>query len=158
MARLFATAYTIYLKNLILFQDGQSHVVWAWKGNYMNVGPGAEIGFYTKDNNLADLGIEQWWVTDVFPITLSLYRKTDSGYSNYCNWQPADEQWRITTSAPPWDSDITKDQLLMVGSVDFSGSEREKTMYSALKESDSAREYSKRLIFDDEGDTLWIMW
>ena len=139
-------------------EDGQSHAVWAWKGNYMNVGPGAEIGFYTKDNNLTDLGIELWWVTDVFPITLSLYRKTDSGYSNYCNWQPADEQWRITTSAPPWDSDITKDQLLMVGSVDFSGSEREKTMYSALKESDSAREYSKRLIFDDEGDTLWIMW
>ncbi len=147
------------LKKFNFFQDEQSHVVWAWKGNYMNVGSGAEIGFCTKDNNLADLGIEQWWVTEVFPMTLSLYRKTDSGYSDYCNWQPTDEQWWITTFVPPWNFDITEDQLLMVGSVDFSGSEREKAMYSALRvKFENHPKHKNRLIFDDEGDMLWVMW
>jgi RHS repeat-associated protein len=39
--------------------EGNSYVLWAWKGDYINMGSGAEIGFYAQTGPLKDAG-PQW--------------------------------------------------------------------------------------------------
>ena len=141
--------------------DDQDYVVWAWKGNYMNLGPGSEVGFYTKSNAIDSYtGLEHWIVDKEFPMTLSLYKIVGNGlYTNYYNWLPDMEQWWITGFAPDiynvGDYLITEDELLQIASVDFS---KKPEMFNDLKttwEHDTKAEF---LIFDEEDNTLWIIW
>jgi hypothetical protein len=40
---------------------GDTYTFWVWKGDYMNLGAGAEIGFYVRDGVGAENGA--WWST-----------------------------------------------------------------------------------------------
>ena len=150
-----------------------NYVVWAWKGNYLSLGAGSEVGFYKQDKFLQGVdkftGLEHWMVADTLPMSLSLYKK--SGYSYY-HWFPDMEQWWITGFVPDeynwWfdqDSDnfIKEDQLVQIASVDFSnfGTEKDdtgKTAYERMKKKyEEDPDYKNNLIFDDKEQTLWIV-
>lgn len=72
--------------------DGYSdYILWAWKGDYLNLGAGAELGIY-----------ERWDYSDVIwkidknnamKMTLKLDHKTKG---TLFDWQPTEKQWWIT--------------------------------------------------------------
>lgn len=144
------------LKLDFALEDGQEYVVWAWKGNYLNLGAGTEVGFYKKSNILDSAGVEHWVVGDTLPMTLSLYRKSGASYISYYHWLPYLEQWWITGFVPNiyyWG--IKEDQLVHISSVDFSSNT---DMLDALKEENKNSKEAEFLIFDIDDHRLWIMW
>lgn len=73
--------------------DGLSdYMLWAWKGDYLALGAGAELGIYKKWAYC-----DQIWKVDkslAMKMTLKLrYKPTDT---YYINWAPEDKQWWIT--------------------------------------------------------------
>lgn len=141
---------------------GQDFVIWAWKGNYLNLGAGSEVGFYTQNSLLEGIedftGLEQWMVGDVLPMTLSLYRRTENGYYNYYHWLPYMEQWWITGFVPDINNSfITAEELVQIASVDFSGYPA--SMYINLKERyEKNRDYKDTIYFDDHNRMIWLVW
>jgi hypothetical protein len=157
----FDTATSMDKLKLSFKSNGINYVVWSWKGNYLNLGAGSEVGFYTQNDVLEAIneftGLEQWMVEQEFPMTLNLYKKVGtSGYTNYYNWVPDMEQWWITGFVPNiYDYSITADQLLQIASVDFS---KQPKFLSELKSKYEQEWQADYLIFDEEENTLWIIW
>lgn len=149
--------------------DGKPYIVWAWKGNYLNLGPGAELGFYRQNVALKLIGSvtkRNHWIVgkERFPMTLSLYKKSfDSegnvtGYSNYFNWMPGNKQWWSTGFVPNihnFDS-IKEYELIQISSVDFD--DNPKMLEELKKKWENSSKYGKNLAFDMEDHKLWIMW
>lgn len=163
-----------------------NYVVWAWKGNYLSLGAGFEVGFYKQDKILQGIdkftGLEQWMAADTLPMSLSLYKKSGGEYDSYYHWFPDMEQWWITGFVPDeynwWfnqksDNFIKEDQLVQIASVDFSdfGTEKDdtgKTAYDSIKATyttynsingkyEVIKKYYDKLIFDDKEQTVWIV-
>ena len=138
----------------------KNYVLWAWKGNYLNLGAGAEVGFYTQDSNLEYINenfhLEQWMVEGEMPMTLSLYKRVGTNvYLNYFHWFPHLEQWWITGFVPNiYDYSISAEELIHISSVDFSA---DPDMLYDLQQSKSAEENKDKLIFDEEDKKLWII-
>jgi Ca2+-binding RTX toxin-like protein len=154
--------------------DDQEYVLWAWRGDYLNLRSGAEIGLYiysgatytghngtaTKHYNVVDFEL---------PMTLSLYNyNSQSDIENVFSWEPIQNQWWITgfnTSEEFATPDPKK--MVVIGSVDFAGHE---DVYEALKytvspDNDAPSEKARKfLIFKNEADTstddyiVWIVW
>ena len=149
--------------------DSQNYVIWAWKGNYMLLGAGSEVGFYTQGSTLEEIeeftGLEQWMIADELPMTLSLYSVNSKGLviDSYYHWLPDEEQWWITGFVPDiYDYGVKADELIQIASVDLSD------MYNEFKKSYSpddsnmvtslSDETPYTLIFDDTEETVWICW
>lgn len=176
-----ATSMNRLKLDFTLSTNNQDYVVWVWKGNYLNLGAGSEVGFYTQNEPLEYLEkgfkLEQWMVADKLPMTLSLYKVTgnDLIYGTYYHWLPNENQWWITGFVPDvydqwlsskfgldWGDTVTEDKLLQIASVDLSN------MYSTFKrkyssdDSNIASRFSDKtpytLIFDDKEETVWIYW
>lgn len=71
--------------------DGiDDYILWAWKGDYLNLGAGAELGIY-KRWSYSDI----IWIVDknlAMTMTLQLNYKN----TNIINWEPTAKQWWIT--------------------------------------------------------------
>ena len=141
--------------------NGTDYIIWAWKGDYLNIGPGTEVGFYTK-NTLTETiedatEFEQWVVDGTLPMTLSLYILSDDGsYTNSYHWLPPEEQWWITGFMADYnDYRATADKLTQVSSIDFSS---DTEMYDAFKEGLKTISYDGNIICDDASHKVWIMW
>jgi len=74
--------------------NGQNYILWAWKGDYINLGAGAELGIYYggKDKD------SHWKVNTSLsmPMTLTLVHKSKGTVVN--NW--SDTTWWITAFNP----------------------------------------------------------
>jgi hypothetical protein len=95
------------------FDDGANHyMLWAWKGNYGNLGVGAEMGVYTNNN-----GSWHWEVDKSLsmPMTLSLGDKN----GNYFNYYPREDQWWVTGFDPSKQTKINPNDLTATFTVDF---------------------------------------
>lgn len=142
--------------------NGTNYVLWAWKGDYLNLGPGAELGFYYQNKLLEDakedLGAEHWIVGDTLPMTLSLYQRANenaSFFSRY-HWFPDEDQWWITGFVPDeyHYKKISENDLIHVSSVDFKDREG---MFEALRSTYEGTEKGKKLIFDVGDKKVWII-
>lgn len=72
--------------------DGYSdYVIWAWKGDYLNLGAGAELGIYER----WEYSDEIWKVNknNAMKMTLKLEHKTKG---TLFDWRPTEKQWWIT--------------------------------------------------------------
>ena len=161
--------------------EGTDYVIWAWKGNYLNLGPGAEVGFYTQDDILdfveENFHLEQWMVNESLPMTLSLYKVLGGKALDrtYYHWLPHEEQWWITGFVPDvydqwffskfglnWGDTITEDELLPLASINLSDKYNVfKNMYSPDGSNSVINLYEKTpytLIFVDEETTVWLYW
>lgn len=139
--------------------DDNEYAVWAWKGDYINLGVGAEVGFYqwVSEINLPNgWGLDQWYPTSLRKMTLSLYKEEGYGeYTSYYHWYPDTEQWWITGFDPKHKEKIDVDELIQISSIDFS--DEPEMLEALLNEYES--EYSRdNLIFDEVNDLLWIVW
>ena len=90
------------------------------------------------------------------PMTLYLYNTKDkSAIENVFSWAPKDPQWWITGFNPTV-YDLDKNDMVMVGSMDFSDYTDE---YDELKKATVADPIrSKYMYFNDTTHNVWILW
>ena len=103
-----------YNNNAIFSYNGENYILWAWKGDYINLGAGAELGIYyggtDKDSH--------WKVKKslAMPMTLTLNHKTKGIVVN--NW--SDNTWWITAFNPKKEFQNSKaDELIATYTVKF---------------------------------------
>lgn len=146
--------------------DGETYVIWAWKGDYMNLGSGAEVGIYQNPHTIylynlfspyGFTSFEQWDVADFrLYMTLNLYNYYgENRIENIFCWAPYDAQWWITGFNPNFDNPVAED-MVSVGTINFKGREG---MFEALKTKVEGDEDLKDfMIFDEDGHTVWFIW
>jgi hypothetical protein len=126
----------------------------AWKGNYWNLGAGAEIGFYYDPNE--SISGDFWkcgYGAYQFKMTLSLLH-IPTGTTLYSR-SPAETHWWITGFSPRWQDTKVQD-LRLTGSVSFSGHPEGNEIYAAFK-----AKYKTEiglLEFNDATLTVHIVW
>ncbi len=96
--------------------DGQPYMIWLWKGDYCNLGAGAEIGIYNYGFTVPGTGLDHWYagVDDALPITLDLYDSCGQVFS----WHPEENQLWIA-GFDPNSQNTSANQLTSVGSINF---------------------------------------
>ncbi|MBE5773532.1 MAG: DUF4474 domain-containing protein [Clostridiales bacterium] len=104
---------------LRFFSNGIEYILWAWKGDYLNLGAGAELGVYEKtpDNNSSFYKIN---TAISMPMTLKLYYDGKL----IIDYAPTERQWWITGFNPHpeyYDCDVKK--LTAVYTVEFADTE-----------------------------------
>ena len=137
-------------KEKICFEyNDTKFIIWLWKGDYPNLGGGAEMGIY--DNSAITPGF--WIGTSYnYTMTLSLYYKESFQYNNIFSWMPDEMQWWITGFNPDY-RNLLVENMVSIGSIDMRD---RKYLYNALKE--STKNNYKNIIFDDTNYTVWIVW
>jgi hypothetical protein len=146
--------------------NNEKYRIWTWRGDYMNLGSGAEIGIYNQlsidlpftDNNFDT----KHWMSSSFnlPMTLNLYSYHNrDNIKPIFNWAPYEPQWWITGFNPEFNEPVAT-KMISIGTIDFYGREemfeslKEKTRDLQIKEA-YKKEY---LIFDEDGHTVWLIW
>jgi RHS repeat-associated protein len=125
--------------------NGEEYCIWMWKGDYVNLGAGAETGIYKK-------GEPHWEVSvdDALPMMLALYDKAGNTILVY---DPADPQWWITGFDPMIQGeDAGAGNLTVIGSIDLSSNT---DLWDALKDRYAK---NKSFCFDEENHTLYYNW
>ncbi|SHL12857.1 protein of unknown function [Anaerocolumna jejuensis DSM 15929] len=125
--------------------------VWAWKGDYINLGAGAEIGIYSHTSGILGLANiespnEDHWLVDTnlsMPMTLNLVDNEGHEISDY---RPTEVQWWITSFNPAY-KDVEASNLTATYTINFSGNEYDKGMYDAFREQWEGQ--YKNLTFDN---------
>ena len=106
---------TSMAKNRYTFNVGEkTYAIWMWKGDYINLGAGAEAGIYEY------AGLGHWFTaTDMaMPMELSLTYKGDELY----HYTPDEKQWWIT-GFDPSHQNVQKDEVTATVTLDFSAYE-----------------------------------
>lgn len=91
--------------------ENEDYIVWLWKGDYLNLGAGAETGIYS--------GGGPHWLIDKklsMPMTLSLQNKDGN---TIFDWKPEDKNWWCTGFNPMYQN-VKAADVTSKGSIDFS--------------------------------------
>ncbi len=109
--------------------NGDELVFWAWKGDYINLGAGAELGIYKR---LEGYGVStpQWIVDKDLALTMTLTLKYKGNI--IIQYNPG-KQWWITGFNPSY-KDVKTSDLTAIYTIDFSGN---KDMFDAFYKSDA---------------------
>lgn len=114
-------------------KDGRKYILWAWKGDYINLGAGAELGIYSNESGIKGekdikCPFSEHWLVDTslaLPMTMTV---KDSKGDEVAIYTPEEKQWWITSFNPEY-KDIPADELNVTFTVDFSDN---KEMYEAF--------------------------
>lgn len=106
--------------------DGvDDYIIWAWKGDYLTLGAGAELGIYKRWGLSGEI-----WVVDkskAMKMTLSL----DYNGKNIINWKPSNGvDWWITGFNPGYQH-VNRDDLQATFTITFNDSKQ--NLYNGLK-------------------------
>ena len=101
---------------------GKEYVLWAWKGDYINLGAGAELGIYERATFLG-LKLPHWNVNKDLAMKMSLRVYYNGNSIIY--YAPEEKQWWITGFNPNY-KNVTTSQLTVTIKVTFNS----KTMYN----------------------------
>lgn len=109
--------------------EGEEFIIWSWKGDYTNLGAGAETGIYQvvrydDDKSYIYAEIDRNYSAD---MSLELYYNDDLLY----NYSPDEEQWWIT-GFDPLQQNVRSDELRAVTTIDFSSFENPDLMLDAF--------------------------
>ncbi len=109
--------------------NGQDYRFWAWKGDYLNLGAGAELGLY-KRLSIFDNQTDHWLVdTDIaLPMTLTL---KDNKGNLIASYNPSEPQWWII-AFNPYKQDVNAGDLRVTYTIDFSGNKEKQGMFDAF--------------------------
>ena len=106
-------------------KDGTDYVIWMWKGDYINLGSGAEVGIYKES------AIPGHWLTsteNAMPMSLKL-QEIDSGKVLF-DYHPSENQWWIN-GFDPSNPNAYAENLQLTVTIDFSNNP---DIYAAFKE------------------------
>ena len=128
--------------------QGREYVFWSWKGDYLNLGAGAEMGIYSNEVPFLWFDItspiDDHWLVDTnlaMPMTLTLKDKKGNIIAKY---NPDNPQWWITAFNPN-KQDVEADDLIVTYTIDFT---KDKTMFNDFKNALDIR-YDRRWSFDN---------
>jgi hypothetical protein len=93
--------------------DGKDYRFWAWKGDYLNLGAGAEMGIYYNSRIPGHWGVDKS-LSLPMSMTLSLNGTQIGSYS------PSDPHWWITTFNPAHQR-VNAANITATYTIDFSG-------------------------------------
>lgn len=148
-------------KNKVTFEyDEEKYVLWSWKGDYWNLGGGAETGLYVLNNEInrnKGYDVDHYNVASTqLKMTLSLYKKESDMKKpeNVFIWVPEENQWWITGFNTKYEFPNPND-MVMICSVDFSV---HSSMYKSFKNNYKSNNNNAIFIFDDEKETVWLVW
>ena len=139
--------------------DGTDYILWAWKGDYLNLGAGAEMGIYkrmvidgTPIKQINGTKTEHWLVDQslAMPMTLDLsYNGKPIISYNPQKDDPKGQginKWWVTGFNPKYQN-VKADELKVTYTVDFSG---KKKLYDAfIKSKDYLANKKKWSISED---------
>ena len=109
---------------------GREYIFWAWKGDYVNLGAGAELGIYKR---LVVNGVStEHWLVDSTNLTFPMSLKLSYNGEDIIDYNPIDNQWWITGFNPEY-KDVAAGELTATFTVDFAGRE---SMYHDFIKSD----------------------
>ncbi|MCL1973156.1 MAG: DUF4474 domain-containing protein [Endomicrobia bacterium] len=103
---------------------GDKFMLWAWKGDYMNLGAGAELGIYFYKK-----GITFDWTCGTqykMPMTLTLYHINQNSTKKLFSYAPADQLFWWITGFSPKHPNVQAAKLKAVYQLDFSNSMKSK--------------------------------
>ncbi|AKA70414.1 DUF4474 domain-containing protein [Clostridium scatologenes] len=108
---IFDLACSMKKKKFDFSTGNQTYIIWLWKGDYLNLGAGAEIGIYYD-------GGPQWLcdTQDKMPMTISL---EDKKGNRVYDWKPKNDNWWCTGFNPKYQNEEASN-LTVHGSIDFS--------------------------------------
>ena len=118
--------------------DGKDWIFWAWKGDYLNLGAGAELGIY---NRLSIFGLKtpHWLAATSHAMKMEL-RLTYKGYT-IIDHKPSEKQWWIT-GFNPYYQNVKSNQLKATFKLKFHNSAMFNSFYSyTSKKKDSGTTY-----------------
>ena len=121
----FHIATDMYKDKFDFTYENEDYIFWAWKGNYLNLGAGAELGIYRR-LKIFGKKTEHWLVdTDLaMPMTMKLvYRGQD-----ILNYRPKEKQWWVTSFVPNIQN-AKASNIVANFTVDFSTRARDRGMY-----------------------------
>jgi hypothetical protein len=98
--------------------DGQNYRIWAWKGDYLNLGAGAELGFY-RQMSILEMNTPHWLVDISLALPMSMTLADNQG-NPIASYDPQDPQWWITSFNPGF-QDMKAENLRASYTIDFSG-------------------------------------
>ena len=129
-----------------------------WRGDYLNLGAGAEMGIYFREAGSGGC-LDHYWASEnlTLPMTLNLYNYNSSmSIEPIFAWAPRDPQWWITGFNPRHWGNVDVTKQVMIGNIDFSG--RKELYNSFAKEYGADSDLSKFVILDDDKKIAWICW
>jgi hypothetical protein len=106
------TGTSMYENDFTFCANGTEYLIWVWKGDYINLGAGAEAGLY-KDPILG-----AHWQTapeDALPMALRL---VDNRGTVIFDYAPDEKQWWIT-GFDPNRPNMQADDLIATVTIDF---------------------------------------
>jgi hypothetical protein len=155
--KVFDAATSMYSDNFKFSASGKDYVVWIWKGNYLNMGAGAEMGIYYKNGDFwsqyiwkageDEMRTKNRLTLDYVGTALPQYQG-----QNLFMYNPAVPQWWTTG----FNSDVQGVQandLAATGSITFS--KEQQGLYDAFSTKYRGR---SNLNFDDANRTVTIRW
>ena len=100
---------------MISFYNKTNYIIWAWKGDYINLGAGAEIGIYYGGK------YGHWFASK--SLTLSMNMSLDYRGKNIIPFGSGKETWWYTGFNPAYrnvlESDLTATFVLAFGNRDM---------------------------------------
>lgn len=90
----FDAATDMNTQRVTFKSGGESYALWMWKGDYLNLNSGAEIGLYSSPVGSGDK--IHYAKIKAVDMNLSLYKYDTYSIQTIVNWYPDDPQWWIT--------------------------------------------------------------
>ena len=147
--------FTIFDNNQ---ENDYEFILWIWRGNYLNLGAGAEMGIYYRKAGSKAL-FDHYKASEnlTLPMTLNLFNyNSDMNIEPIFAWSPTEPQWWITGFNPEHWGNVDVTKQVMVGSIDFSG--REKLYDGFAEKCKKDADLGKYVILDNDRKLAWICW
>lgn len=103
--------------------NGTQYMIWAWKGDYINLGAGAELGIYYGGGPL--------WLADT-SLAMSMCMGLMYEGTNIISYYPSGKQWWITGFNPAYQNKKAS-QLTAVFGINFNTQAMYDAFYGAYK-------------------------
>lgn len=113
----------------------RDYIFWAWKGDYLNLGAGAELGIYSNKSGIAGKNIitcpfdELWLVDTNLAMTMTL-TLTDRNGNQLFSYSPNEKQWWVT-GFNPYYQDVNASDLIATYTITFIDEAMFKAFYQA---------------------------
>ena len=157
----------------------QEYIFWMWRGDYLNLGAGAEIGFYTRPATYHDPseGIPGSISSEILdmltefadhynvdknlsmPMNIYLYQyENRNNITNVYAWDPQDNspatnnQWWACGFNPDYVLRVDASKLVTIGAIDMSS---QPDLYREFRSKYSGSDY---FYFDSDHSYVYVMW
>ena len=136
----------IYKKEFMM--NGETYIIWAWKGDYINLGADAETGIYKK-------GIGNHYFTATgLSQKMQLSLKDTKNNNTIFDYNPTERQWWVNGFNPNHQG-VQAKELESITVIQFSDSKEDQDLFKALAKT---MEGKKEWNIDEEKKTATLTW